>query len=46
VVRKEQSPPGKRDDLYPWAVRQAELFCAGRFSEIDPVAGLSVDRTG
>jgi Domain of unknown function DUF29 len=27
----------KRDDLYSWAVRQAELLRAGRLSEIDPV---------
>ena len=38
VVRKEQGPPTKRDDLYSWAVRQAELLRAGRLSEIDPVA--------
>jgi hypothetical protein len=38
VVRKEQASPTKRDDLYSWAVRQAELLRAGRLSEIDPVA--------
>ena len=38
VVRKEQGAPSKRDDLYSWAVRQAELLRAGRLSEIDPVA--------
>jgi hypothetical protein len=38
VVRKEQGPPTKRDDLYSWAVRQAELLRTGRLSEIDPVA--------
>jgi hypothetical protein len=38
VVRKEQGQPTKRDDLYSWAVRQAELLRAGRLSEIDPVA--------
>ena len=38
VVRKEQGAPTKRDDLYSWAVRQAELLRAGRLSEIDPVA--------
>jgi hypothetical protein len=38
VVRKEQAVPTKRDDLYSWAVRQAELLRAGRLTEIDPVA--------
>jgi hypothetical protein len=38
VVRKEHGVPTKRDDLYSWAVRQAELLRAGRLSEIDPVA--------
>jgi hypothetical protein len=38
VVRKEPNGPTKRDDLYSWAVRQAELLRAGRLSEIDPVA--------
>jgi hypothetical protein len=38
VVRKEQCPPTKRNDLYSWAVRQAELLRAGRLAEIDPVA--------
>jgi hypothetical protein len=38
VVRKEPDAPAKRDDLYSWAVRQAELLRAGRLSEIDPVA--------
>jgi hypothetical protein len=38
VVRKEQASPTKREDLYSWAVRQAELLRAGRLSEIDPVA--------
>jgi uncharacterized protein DUF29 len=38
AVRNEQSAPSKRDDLYAWAVRQAELLRAGRLSEIDPVA--------
>ena len=38
VVRKEPDAPTKRDDLYSWAVRQAELLRAGRLSEIDPVA--------
>jgi hypothetical protein len=38
VVRKEQGAPTKRNDLYSWAVRQAELLRAGRLSEIDPVA--------
>src|SRR6185437_10104962 len=38
VIRQEQGPPTKRDDLYSWAVRQAELLRAGRLSEIDPVA--------
>jgi hypothetical protein len=38
VVRKEQGAPTKRDDLYSWAVRQAELLRAGQLSEIDPVA--------
>ncbi len=38
VVRKEKSAPSKRDDLYSWALRQAELLRAGRLSEIDPVA--------
>ncbi len=38
VVRKEQGAPTKRDDLYSWALRQAELLRAGRLSEIDPVA--------
>ena len=38
VVRKEVGAPTKRDDLYSWAVRQAELLRAGRLSEIDPVA--------
>jgi Domain of unknown function DUF29 len=38
VFRKEQGGPTKRDDLYSWAVRQAELLRAGRLSEIDPVA--------
>jgi hypothetical protein len=38
VVRKEPHAPAKRDDLYSWAVRQAELLRAGRLSEIDPVA--------
>jgi hypothetical protein len=38
VVRKEQASPTKRDDLYSWALHQAELLRAGRLSEIDPVA--------
>jgi len=38
TVRKEESAPSKSDDLYSWAVRQAELLRAGRLSEIDPVA--------
>jgi hypothetical protein len=38
VVRKEQGAPTKRDDLYSWAVRQAELLRAGRLTEIDAVA--------
>jgi hypothetical protein len=38
VVRKEPDAPAKRDDLYSWAVRQAELLRSGRLSEIDPVA--------
>ena len=38
VVQKEQGAPTKRDDLYSWALRQAELLRAGRLSEIDPVA--------
>ena len=38
VVRKEQAVPTKRDDLYSWAVRQAELLRAGRLSEIDAAA--------
>jgi hypothetical protein len=38
VVRNEPDAPAKRDDLYSWAVRQAELLRAGRLSEIDPVA--------
>jgi hypothetical protein len=38
VVRKEPDAPTKRDDLYSWAVRQAELLRAGRLSEIAPVA--------
>ena len=38
VVRKEQGPPTKRDDLYSWAVRQSELLRAGRLSEIDAAA--------
>jgi Domain of unknown function DUF29 len=38
VVRKEQASATKREDLYSWAVRQAELLRAGRLSEIDPVA--------
>lgn len=38
AVRKEQGAPTKRDDLYSWAVRQAELLRAGRLSEIDPAA--------
>jgi Domain of unknown function DUF29 len=38
VVRKEHGAPTKRDDLYLWAVRQADLLRAGRLSEIDPVA--------
>ena len=38
VVRKEHGAPTKRDDLYSWAVRQADLLRAGRLSEIDPVA--------
>ncbi|HEY1781915.1 MAG TPA: DUF29 domain-containing protein [Roseiarcus sp.] len=38
VVRKEQGAASKRDDLYSWALRQAELLRAGRLSEIDPVA--------
>jgi Domain of unknown function DUF29 len=38
AVRKEQGAPSKRDDLYSWAVRQAELLRAGRLSEIHPVA--------
>jgi hypothetical protein len=38
VVRKEQGPPTKHDDLYSWGVRQAELLRAGRLSEIDAAA--------
>ncbi|MGB7975946.1 MAG: DUF29 domain-containing protein [Roseiarcus sp.] len=38
VVRKEPDASAKRDDLYSWAVRQAELLRAGRLAEIDPVA--------
>jgi Domain of unknown function DUF29 len=38
VVRKEQGAPTKRDDIYSWAVRQAELLRAGRLTEIDAVA--------
>ena len=38
VVRNEHGAPTKRDDLYSWAVRQADLLRAGRLSEIDPVA--------
>jgi uncharacterized protein DUF29 len=38
AVRKEQGAPTKHDDLYSWAVRQAEPLRAGRLSEIDPVA--------
>jgi hypothetical protein len=38
VIRKEHGAPTKRDDLYSWAVRQADLLRAGRLSEIDPVA--------
>lgn len=38
VVRNEQGAPTKRDDLYSWAVRQAELLRDGRLKEIDPVA--------
>lgn len=38
VVRKEHGAPTKRDDLYSWAVRQADLLRAGRLSKIDPVA--------
>ena len=38
VVREEHGAPTKRDDLYSWAVRQADLLRAGRLSEIDPVA--------
>ena len=38
VVRKEQGVPTKREDLYSWAVRQAELLRAGRLSEIDAAA--------
>ena len=38
AVRDGQGAPTKRDDLYSWAVRQAELLRAGRLSEIDPVA--------
>jgi Domain of unknown function DUF29 len=38
VIRKEQGAPTKRDDLYSWAVRQAELLRAGRLSEIDAAA--------
>jgi Domain of unknown function DUF29 len=38
VVRKELGVSTKRDDLYSWAVRQAELRRAGRLSEIDLVA--------
>jgi Domain of unknown function DUF29 len=38
AVRKEHGASTKRDDLYSWAVRQAELLRAGRLSEIDPVA--------
>jgi hypothetical protein len=38
VVQKEHGAPTKRDDLYSWALRQAELLRAGRLSEIDPVA--------
>jgi Domain of unknown function DUF29 len=38
VVRKEPGAPTKRDDLYSWALHQAELLRAGRLAEIDPVA--------
>ena len=38
VVRKEQGAPTKRDDLYSWAVCQAELLRAGRLTEIDAAA--------
>src|SRR5580692_6689496 len=38
VVRTEHGAPTKRDDLYSWAVRQADLLRAGLLSEIDPVA--------
>ena len=39
VVREEtKRPAAKRDDLYSWALHQAELLRAGRLSEIDPVA--------
>jgi hypothetical protein len=38
AVRKEQGAPTKRDDLYSWAVHQAELLRAGRLSEIDAAA--------
>jgi hypothetical protein len=38
AIQEGQGTPTKRDDLYSWAVRQAELLRAGRLSEIDPVA--------
>src|ERR1700735_1674107 len=38
VARKEPGAPTKRDDLYSWALHQAELLRAGRLSEIAPVA--------
>jgi hypothetical protein len=38
VVGKEPGAPTKRDDLYSWALRQAELLRAGRLAEIDAAA--------
>jgi hypothetical protein len=38
AIREGQGAPTKRDDLYSWALRQAELLRAGRLEEIDPVA--------
>jgi hypothetical protein len=38
VVRKEPGAPTKRDDLYSWALHQAEFLRAGRLAEIDAAA--------
>src|ERR1700733_1017945 len=38
MVRKETDAPTKSDDLYSWALHQAELLRAGRLSEIDAAA--------